>query len=355
MEPVIFESHSTHDDFIVSVIKLNAPKSLNALTLEMVHLLQAHLDEMKNNEKVVAIVLDSVIEKAFCAGGDVVSITQAWSQGNEDLGKTFFEREYTLDLTIHNYPKPIICIANGIVLGGGMGLMNGSSHRIVTETTYMAMPEISIGLFPDVGGSWFLNQLPQGMGLFLGLTAAPMNAKDATYLGLADYMITTELTQQLLTELLKADWKMPAPEAIEQVLSTLQSASVAQFAEMQSSCERHYPLIKEATEKSSITAVANGILAIDAQDKWLDKAKANLEYGSPLAAWVIHQQLQRGKGLPLKEVFAMELHMAISSLAVGDFVEGVRALLIDKDRAPQWRYATIDTVDPNHVNQFWLN
>lgn len=353
MKPVTFESYQTHSGSYISVIKLNAPKSLNALTLEMVDLIQEHLDNVRYNSDVVALVLDSVIEKAFCAGGDVVSITQAWSNADEQLAKDFFQREYKLDRDIHRYPKPIICLANGIVMGGGMGLMNGCSHRVVTETTYMAMPEISIGLFPDVGGSWFLNQIPEGMGLFLGLTAAPMNGADATYLGLADYMISTDQKQSLIERLVEADWSHPAHETVNQLLSEMQSTSSEHCAHVQSNCKQHHELIAAATANQNLSEIVEAILSIDADDRWLRKAKENLEYGSPVSAAIIHQQLQRTTAMSLEEVFEFEYNLVLACCKQGDFVEGVRALLIDKDRQPDWRYESVETIDPQYINSFF--
>lgn len=353
MKPVTFESYQTHSGSYISVIKLNAPKSLNALTLEMVDLIQEHLDSVRYNSDVVALVLDSVIEKAFCAGGDVVSITQAWSNADEQLAKDFFQREYKLDRDIHRYPKPIICLANGIVMGGGMGLMNGCSHRVVTETTYMAMPEISIGLFPDVGGSWFLNQIPEGMGLFLGLTAAPMNGADATYLGLADYMISTDQKQLLIERLVEADWNGSPHETISQLLSDMQSASSEHCAHVQSNCKQHHELIAAATANQNLSEIVQAILSMDADDRWLRKAKENLEYGSPVSAAIIHQQLQRTTAMSLEEVFEFEYNLVLACCKQGDFVEGVRALLIDKDRQPNWRYESVETIDPQYINSFF--
>ncbi len=353
MKPVTFESYQTHSRSYISVIKLNAPQSLNALTLEMVDLIQEHLDSVRYNNDVVALILDSVIDKAFCAGGDVVSITQAWSKNDEQLAKDFFQREYKLDRDIHRYPKPIICLANGIVMGGGMGLMNGCSHRVVTETTYMAMPEISIGLFPDVGGSWFLNQITKGMGLFLGLTAAPMNGADATYLGLADYMISTDQKQQLIERLVKADWSNPAPETINQLLSEMQSASSEQCAHVQSNCKQHHELITAATAQKTLSEIVQAILSMDADDRWLRKAQENLEYGSPVSASIIHQQLQKTTAMSLEEVFEFEYNLVLACCKQGDFVEGVRALLIDKDRQPNWRYESVEAIDPQYINSFF--
>ena len=152
------------------------------------------LRQWQARSDIVAVVIDAAGEKAFCAGGDIVSMYNSMVEAHGEVPaflETFFETEYTLDYTIHNYNKPIIVWGSGIVMGGGMGLLCGASHRVVTETSRLAMPEISIGLYPDVGGSYFLPRLPGKSGLFLGLTGGQMNAADAMYVGLADVMVSS--------------------------------------------------------------------------------------------------------------------------------------------------------------------
>lgn len=353
MKPIIFESHQTRCGKYICVIKLNAPKSLNALTLEMVDLIQFHLDEIRANDDVLAVILDSVIDKAFCAGGDVVSITSAWSAGNQQLAKDFFQHEYALDLTIHNYPKPVICLANGIVMGGGMGLMNGCSHRVVTSTTHMAMPELSIGLFPDVGGSWFLNKAPKGMGLFLGLTAAPINGPDAIFLGLADFLIDSDEKSSILDRLVEADWKEAAASVIDTLFTQLQTESKGTCDSIESNCQKHQQLIEAYSEHKSLPEIHKAITKSNPQDRWLNKAINNLSYGSPTSAYLIHQQLLRTKGMPLQDVFNFEYNLAIACCAQGDFVEGVRALLIDKDRKPEWKFKQLEEIDQCYIDSFF--
>lgn len=353
MKPIILESHQTQCGKYICVIKLNTPNSLNALTLEMVDLIQFHLDEIRTNDDVLAVVLDSTIDKAFCAGGDVVSITRAWSAGNEQLAKDFFKREYALDLSIHTYPKPVICLANGIVMGGGMGLMNGCSHRVVTNTTHMAMPELSIGLFPDVGGSWFLNKAPKGMGLFLGLTAAPINGPDAIFMGLADYLIESSERSSIIDRLLEADWNRSADNVIDELLINLQTESAEVCDLIESNCKKHQQLIEAFTEHSELPEIHKAITESISQDQWLSKAVKNLSYGSPTSGYLIHQQLLRTKEMPLQDVFNFEYNLAIACCAQGDFVEGVRALLIDKDRKPDWKYKHLEEVDQCYIDSFF--
>ncbi len=183
MSSVLFTEHATQDGHVIAEVKLNAERSLNALTLEMCEEMLPRLRDWATDERVVAVLLDSAGEKAFCAGGDVVNLYKTITgEGDPSFPERFFETEYRLDFLLHTYPKPVICWGNGIVMGGGMGLLSASSHRIVTETSRLAMPEVTIGLYPDVGASWFLNRLPNGAGRFLAMTGCQINAPDAVHL-----------------------------------------------------------------------------------------------------------------------------------------------------------------------------
>ncbi|MFW6346506.1 MAG: enoyl-CoA hydratase/isomerase family protein, partial [Halomonas sp.] len=185
--PVIFDERPTACGGCIGVATLNTPRSLNSLSLEMARQLEAKLDAWAVDRNIVAVWLEGSGEKAFCAGGDVVALYRALTEEGENRGSgrdselpgTYFTVEYRLDYRIHTYPKPVMVWADGIVMGGGLGLTAGASHRIVTETTLIAMPEITIGLYPDIGASWFLNRMPTGVGAYLGLTGAQLNARDA--------------------------------------------------------------------------------------------------------------------------------------------------------------------------------
>jgi enoyl-CoA hydratase/carnithine racemase len=353
MKPVIFESHKTICGSIISVIKLNAPESLNALTLEMVALIQDHLNEVRTKDNIVAIIFDSVIDKAFCSGGNVVSIAKAIKKDNIKVAEQFFSSEYKLDLDIHLYPKPIICIANGIVLGGGVGLMNGCSHRIVTDTTYMAMPEISIGLFPDVGGSWFLNKIPNNIGVFLGLTAIPLNCSDALHLSLADYIINHKLKNQIIELLCDSSWRGSPFYVVDNVLNNLQNHSYLKYPTPPSKIKEYSAFIQEFVHQDNINNIVRIILNYQTNDLWIKKAQKNLSYGSPLSAVLIYNQLYKAKDLSLEDVFKFEYELALTTCQQGDFYEGVRALLIDKDHSPKWKYSNIESIEVEFIQSFF--
>ena len=192
---VLFQEISSNNGKKVAVITLNSPQSLNALSDDMISLIYPKLKQWKNQDDIVAVFLQGQGDKAFCAGGDIVHMYNdiTADKGNYSSGvEKYFANEYELDYFIHTFEKPFIVWGNGIVMGGGLGLMVGGSHRVVTEKSRIAMPEISIGLYPDVGGSYFLNRMPNNCGMFLGLTGASINAADAKYCHLADYFIASE-------------------------------------------------------------------------------------------------------------------------------------------------------------------
>ena len=194
-EPTVqIQEHASHQGAI-GHITLNVPATLNSLTLTMVDQIQSTLEQWRDRSDIAVILIDGSGDKAFCAGGDVQALRDsclASPGGPCDYAETFFTREYRMNFTLHTYPKPIICWGSGIVMGGGLGILAGCRIRIVTETTRIAMPEVTIALFPDVGGSWFLNRMPGGTGLFLGLTGASINAGDALYTGIANRFMSAD-------------------------------------------------------------------------------------------------------------------------------------------------------------------
>ncbi|GAA0857314.1 enoyl-CoA hydratase/isomerase family protein [Aliiglaciecola litoralis] len=364
--PVLFDLISCEQGSNIAVATLNKPEALNAIDLQMVNLLLVQLQAWQDNDDIAMVVLDSREDKAFCAGGDVVSMYQAMQQqagkrapGHQntpsaipDMMQTFFSQEYKLDYLIHTYPKPILVWGNGIIMGGGLGLMAGASHRIATETARIAMPEVSIGLFPDVGGSWFLNRMPNGCGRFLGSTGASIDASDAHYLGLADHVIEHANKAKLLAQLKASSWTQSNAEnanVLTQICnqfakSDLKTGPVA----------AHQQLISDLDQHSSVTDYVSAISQLDVgDDKWLKKARDGVAYGSPITLYLVEQQLRRGAQLSLADCFKMELIMACRCATYGEFQEGVRALLIDKDRSPQWAFDSVTRVDEHTINEFF--
>lgn len=354
MSSVLFNEYPTQDGKKLVEICLNAERSLNALTLEMINLIQPKLDSWKEDDSVVAVILDSAGEKAFCAGGDVVNLYKSMvGEGDKQFPEEFFVREYTLDYSLHTYPKPIICWGSGIVMGGGMGLMNGCSHRVVTETSHLAMPEVTIGLYPDVGGSWFLNHMPGRTGLFLGLTGNPMNGADALFLGLADRFISSSLRQTMVERLQQEDWGGDHTASVNRVLRELSEESQAALGAITSQISQHYDFIQRVTDQDSLEEIVEALLAEESDDKWIKRAQKAITHGSPLAINLIKQQLERCRHLSLKEVFQHELILSVQCCQHKEFPEGVRALLVDKDGKPDWRWKTLAEVEVEQLDEFF--
>lgn len=353
--PVIFEQQQALNGYTIGVATLNAEKSLNALSLDMIDLLTHQLMEWSIDDKLTCIVLRGAGDKAFCAGGDIVKLYESMKQspnGPNPYAENFFTREYNLDYFIHTYPKPIICIGHGVVMGGGLGLFAGATHRVVTEHSRIAMPEISIGLFPDVGGTWFLNKMPDNCGLYLGLTGASINATDALYLNLATHFISSDSRGSLLRQLKSADWSdnpQSNSRAIDNILNTLSEGT--QSLKPPAQVEAHKEQIKQVTSHNSLPEIVSAITQLETEDKWLKRGIAALKNGCPTTAKIVYHQITQGKNLSLKEVFKTELVIAIQCTRHPDFSEGVRALLIEKDNNPSWFFSDIESVTDAWMNE----
>ncbi len=332
----------------IGKLTLNLPNAHNALSLEMIDLMAVQLDEWEADDSVACIWIEGAGEKALCAGGDVVALHKAsGSYGEQGAGQfveDFFTREYRLDYRIHTYPKPIVVWGNGIVMGGGIGIMSGASHRIVTETTRMAMPEITIGLFPDVGGSWFLNRMPGRTGLFLGLTGAQFNGTDALYCGMADRLLPSDQKEVLLADLAATEFTSVPEQRHILVSKAVQSLEMSAGEQPAPNLRTHYDAIQALTDGATLPDVYHTIASYDGDDKWLQRASATMKAGCPLTAWIVWEQLRRARHMSLADVLRMELALAVNMCSNGQVKEGVRALLIDKDKNPQWQPARLEDV-----------
>ena len=358
--PVIFEKKAlASKNTFLGCIHLNAPKSFNSLTLIMVQEIQKQLNEWRDDKSIAALFLDGEGEKAFCAGGDVKGLFNGRvdSAGKIDNPSAinFFDQEYTLDYCLHAYPKPIICWANGVVMGGGLGLMAACVHRVVTETTRSAMPEITIGLFPDVGGSWFLNRCPGKTGLFLGLTGVSINAHDAIYSRLANRFIADTYKSEVFSALLKLSDADIQNGKITECLKGFEQNSLHKLPT--SELKQHASFIESVCDYEKLSDMVAAIVnqASTHQSTWLQSAAKTLAQGCPITAHLVFEQLQRGKYLSLREVFVMERKISAQCMRHGDFYEGVRALLIDKDKNPQWTHKNVAEVGEEFLKPYFYS
>lgn len=355
MEPVLFEEKASISGKKVGFATLNAEKSLNALSLDMVKALLPQLISWKDDPEIAMVVLEGAGEKAFCAGGDIVDLYDAMvkNPGKQSVYvEDFFTHEYQLDYLIHTFEKPFLVFGQGFVMGGGLGMMAGASHRIVTETSRIAMPEITIGLYPDVGGTYFLNQMPNGCGEFLGLTGASINAADAKFINLADFFVAQDKKYALYEELLVTRWGETTALNHEKLNDLIRKFEVETGNVMpRGNVQPHMELIEQVTGKETAQETVEAILAIQSEEKWLVKAQKSLAHGSPITAHIVHQQLKVGKEMTLADAFRFELGVSVRCAAGGEFAEGVRALLIEKDNQPKWRFASVAEVDPQVIDQ----
>ncbi|MGC8121977.1 enoyl-CoA hydratase/isomerase family protein [Marinobacter sp. VGCF2001] len=352
-QPIVFEEWATGSGELIAVARLNTPRNLNSLSMDMISLLRPQLSRWAEDPKVQAVWLEAEGDKAFCAGGDIVSLYRAMTEpGKLAEGERFFSEEYALDYQIHTFPKPVVCWGNGIVMGGGIGLMVGASHRVVTEHSKLAMPEVSIGLYPDIGAGWFLNRMPMRTGLFLGLTGARMNGADALFVNMADRFVRHDLKGQVVDALKAADWQQANAHAVV-------SAVLRQFEQQsrdampQSAVRAHFDDIQQATDADSLEQVIAQLTELGAREDWLGKSVKGLKTASPTSLSLMWQHYHRSRLHSLKEVFDNELLMSHSSLEKGEFAEGIRALLIDKDMQPRWRFASLREVDSAWIDEFF--
>ncbi|KFE51888.1 enoyl-CoA hydratase/isomerase family protein [Pseudomonas syringae] len=330
-------------------LTLNRPTGLNAIDLNMVRGLQRQLDSWAEDDSVYAVVLRGAGDKAFCAGGDIRSLYDSFKNG-QTLHQDFFVEEYALDLTLHHYPKPVLALMDGFVLGGGMGLVQGADLRVVTERSRLGMPEVAIGYFPDVGGSHFLSRIPGALGTYLGVTGVQIAAADALYCGLADWYLHSDALAELDQLLDQMPWRTSALKDLQGVMAGLASQVLADPP-----LEKLRPTIDHFFALPDIPSIIEQLREVTVADShsWALSTATLMETRSPLAMAVTLEMLRRGRYLSLEKCFAMELHLDRQWFERGDLIEGVRALIIDKDKKPQWNPPSVQALNAEQVHGFF--
>ena len=335
----------------IGFITLNRPRALNALSLGMVRDLTVALQAWAADPAVLGVAIRGSNKEgvfgAFCAGGDIRFLHQAATTGDADL-EAFFTEEYALNHLIHCYPKPYIAFMDGIVMGGGMGISQGGSVRIVTERTKMAMPETNIGLFPDVGGGYFLSRCPGRVGEWLALTGDAIGAGDAIAFGLADHFLSAERQAALWEALASQRWADGA--ALQAWLGQQFEAAPAPAtgADVRAWVDRFFAL---ADAKAMVQA-----LETDSAD-WARQTGATLRKRSPLMLEVVLEQVRRARGQTLADDLRMERDLVHRCFHLrpgqSETVEGIRALAIDKDHSPRWNPSRVEDVPAALVAEFF--
>jgi enoyl-CoA hydratase/carnithine racemase len=333
----------------VGHVTLNRPAAMNALSFAMIQKLAAQLRTWAGNKEVHAVVIRGAGEKAFCAGGDIRALYDSFKAGQTGH-ELFFAEEYKLDYFIWRYPKRYIALLDGVVMGGGMGISQGAAFRVVTERTRLAMPEVGIGLFPDVGASYFLSRLPGALGLYLGLTGVQIGAADILYSGLADWFIDIEALPAFDAALSDVAWSTDEYDDIAGVLQRLGKRTLPQppLAQLRPAIDVHF----------AFDSVAAIIASLESERrpeylKWAEDTLAALGKRSPTMLCVTHEQLRRGATMNLPDCFRMELGMVHECFQQGDFVEGIRALIVDKDNQPRWNPPLLEQVEKESVARFF--
>lgn len=318
------------------IITLNRPKALNSINLEMAKALTSQLKSWHTDSQISMVVINSSSEKAFCAGGDVKAITGSGPEG----GKVFFRQEYTLNNLIGALSVPYVALINGIIMGGGCGLSVHGNYRVVTERALFAMPETAIGLFPDVGGSHFLQKLPGSLGLYFALTGERLSGRDLFKAGIATHFVPSDKINNLQDEILRIE--KPDLLKIDRVLSKYQE-------QWEDDYRKEFSLKPYIGRINSIFGKANTVEEIfegleKDNSEWSKKQYETLKKMSPTSLKLTFEQLRRGKTMTLQECLKMEYRMACRVLENKEFYEGVRALLVDKDNKPKWNPAKLEDV-----------
>lgn len=354
-------TNTPSDEILVDIrnhiahLTLNRPKALNALSHEMIRTMASLLDTWKSDDNVKAIIVRGAGEKAFCAGGDIRALYEA-GRRHDRSEQEFFREEYALNFAIHRYlvntGKPYIAWIDGIVMGGGMGISQGAPIRIAGSRTKMAMPETAIGLFPDVGGSYFLSRCPGAIGLYLGLTGQTIKAADAIYAGLATHHIATETAFEFDYALdSMVDWSLGPVPALNDIVKKFSSAPLepARLPALRAAIERHF------AGKANVSAIIASLSseADPACAAWATQTAEGLAKKSPTMLEVTKRQIELAETMSLADCFRMEMDLVTSTFEHGDVVEGIRALLIEKDLAPKWKPASLQDVQASAIDKFF--
>jgi enoyl-CoA hydratase len=310
-------------------ILLNRPQALNALSREMIGAVGHALDAWRDDPEIHSVVIEGAGERAFCAGGDIRAVRDLGLAGDREAIEAFFRDEYALNLAIAQYPKPYAALIDGICMGGGMGLAVHGQVRATTEAGSFAMPETGIAMFPDVGASFFLPRLPGCIGIYLGLTGTRLTGADAVHAGLATHLVPGSALVDLRAAI--------ARDGIAEVAVYAQSLPPFSLAPHRAAIDRCF----------GADSVLQMIARLDTEDTDFGRdTLATLRRRSPSAVLWSFEMMRRGRHLSLREALQGELRMTRRVIPHREFAEGVRAMVVDKDRAPRWDPARIEDVDP---------
>lgn len=333
----------------VATILLNRPKALNSLNMEMVDAIGKRLNQWEKDAQVKCVIIKGTGERGLCAGGDIKTLYSAQdSEENLKQAYAFFEAEYETDLTVANFPKPIIAYLDGIVMGGGVGLTAGADFKIVTEQTTWAMPETSIGFFPDVGGAYFLNQAPGQIGRYLGLTGTTLKANDSLYANVANVYLSRMDAESFFNRLEEQVFTDDVEKIITHLLNDFVETPTheSKLENLQKDIDRHFAY---STVEEIIASLES-----DSSD-FAKKTRELLLSKSPVSLKVTLKHLIDGEDKSFADCLAMDLIMVKNFMKHPDFFEGVRSVIIDKDSKPNYEYKSLESVSAEFVNRFFVS
>lgn len=329
----------------LGLVTLNRPQALNALTLPMILALQRQLQEWEQNDKIHAVIIRAASGKAFCAGGDVRWLYDKGKQRDPEQLQ-FFWHEYRLNHYIHHYRKPYIALMDGITMGGGVGISLHGSHPIATERFVFAMPETSIGFFPDIGASHILSRCCDQVGIYLGLTGQSLTANEALQMGLVHDCIASEQGLAMIAALQRMDLSHDAHQRV--------TKCIAQFSNKTAMTET--PTLPRAAitncfQHQQVETILSALATVN--DAWHETTYQQMLQKAPLSLKVTLAQLQKASSLSLADCLSMDYHLVQHFMQDHDFYEGVRALLVDKDKQPHWLPATLHAADEKQVMHYF--
>lgn len=330
-------------------IMLNRPKAYNAFSGDMGVQMFKKLKEWAEDDRIVAVVVEGAGEKAFCAGGDMRHIYELGPSDAHSFAEHAYGEEYKMNLLISEYPKPIVMILDGYVMGSGCGISAAADYNIVTEKTKWAMPELNIGYFPDVGASYFLNRAPGFAGHYLALTASIITAGDVIKIQAGDYFMEHEKINDFKVLLEKIVWMPPyVDNQLRMIMKKFMETNHKMLSPALS-----YEKIDEHFSHDSVEGIISSLQAIQNEDEWARETVEKLSKMPPTSLKVTLKQLKRGEAMDIKACLQMDLDLSMSFMKYHDLYEGVRAVLIDKDRKPVWKPHKLADVSTETVDSYF--
>lgn len=332
----------------VATLTLNNPRALNSINLNMVQLIQKELKKWETDDNVQLIIMEGEGDRAFCAGGDIKSLYKANVDEEVKSGAIqFFKEEYELDTYIYDYPKPILADLSGIVMGGGVGLSYHANYRIVSEKTMWAMPEMNLGFFPDVGAGYFLNKAPGHYGRYLALTGETINGKDAKFINAADYLIPADEVSNVLEKVKETKWtKNNINDKLAAILVSENNGDLleSKISHSEDKINKHF----------AFNTVEEIISSLESDESDFASETRKIILGkSPVSLKVALEQVIRCEDKTLPEALKQDEIISLNFLNHDDFYEGIRSVLIDKDRMPNYKYKDLSDVNTDLVESFF--